>query len=294
MTTMYSTLPTELLLRIFFYFELQDLIRSRAICTEWRTLVLAANKLPARQSMFNLYFELVASPWFLKTRSWLLANLKPQFNRQLHINRLLTQYPSLPEDFRLWVLEWPARAVIANIWPGLPRKDYSGEYADDIQVLPGTMWMSFPQVSAFIYSDAQNRTAEYIPGIYVRRGTWLLLDERKSLRGKVFQAAKNYERDYLDVSHLEQFEHPSPSGRNINLHPDWIAYLKDVWKEVVRTAEAWALEAVGTWEKVEDIPFNDSMEYTAAAHSMRQLAWLRRNLPEHQPQLERAAEGRYY
>ncbi|KAF9560344.1 hypothetical protein CPC08DRAFT_762768 [Agrocybe pediades] len=58
-------------------------------------------------------------PRFLETRPWTLKTLKP-FDRKAYIDALLSQYPAVPEEFRIWIMEWPARMVPFGMWPGSP------------------------------------------------------------------------------------------------------------------------------------------------------------------------------
>lgn len=188
-TDRFTDIPNELTLRIFSYLNLRGLIAVRGVSQTWRALVPHIESSPIRKEMLSFYDTLIASPLFLRTRPWVLENLKTSFNRQAFVEKLLGQYPFLPEEFRLWILEWPEKAVIGGSWPGLPRKRYQDEYADGIHVREGENWIAFPQISAFIWAD-RNKTAEYIPALLVWREktqvTWLILDERRDMSGKVF------------------------------------------------------------------------------------------------------------
>ncbi|KAJ7825459.1 hypothetical protein B0H13DRAFT_1918618 [Mycena leptocephala] len=52
-------------------------------------------------------------------------------DQQAYIDALLDQQAYLPDDFRIWILEWPAKAAIACCWPGLPYKYWRGPELDD-------------------------------------------------------------------------------------------------------------------------------------------------------------------
>ncbi len=80
---------------------------------------------------------MINTPGFLNTRGWTLDNLEP-FDRQAYIDALLSQHPAIPEDFRIWILEWPARLAIGCMWPGLPFIDSSTESA---MRRPGVNWL---------------------------------------------------------------------------------------------------------------------------------------------------------
>ncbi|KAJ6470223.1 hypothetical protein C8R47DRAFT_760191 [Mycena vitilis] len=54
-----------------------------------------------------------------------------QSRRQTYIDALLDQHNEVPDEFRLWILEWPKRAAINCLWPGLP-----DEYCPPAEDLP--------------------------------------------------------------------------------------------------------------------------------------------------------------
>lgn len=111
--------PNELLLKIYPHLPLQGLITAQGVCQKWRQLVPLSDIPTHRRAFYEFYMKLIQSPLFFRTRPWVLANLRP-FDRQAFLDTLLEQYPYLPEEFTLWILEWPARAVIGCCWPGLP------------------------------------------------------------------------------------------------------------------------------------------------------------------------------
>ncbi|PPQ91965.1 hypothetical protein CVT25_004439 [Psilocybe cyanescens] len=55
---------------------------------------------------------MINTPQFLNSHTWILDNLR-LFDRQAYIDALLVQYPTIPEEFRIWTLEWPARLAVA-------------------------------------------------------------------------------------------------------------------------------------------------------------------------------------
>ncbi|KAJ7474485.1 hypothetical protein B0H11DRAFT_1334302 [Mycena galericulata] len=115
--------PNEVVLQFFPHFCLKSLIAARGVCRLWKMLIRLADIHPTRRRLLLLYKRLIRSPAFLPTRPWTLAHLI-SFNRQAYVDELLLyNQVDIPEEFRLWVLEWPARAAINCIWPGLP-SDY--------------------------------------------------------------------------------------------------------------------------------------------------------------------------
>ncbi|KAL6303058.1 hypothetical protein BKA93DRAFT_789975 [Sparassis latifolia] len=111
--------PTELLFEIIIYLPLPALIAARTVNKRWRELIAVAPISPSRRRLLDLYIYAIASPSFLATRAQIIPNLGP-FDRKAYVALLEQQTGQhLPEDFRTWVLEWPARAVINWLWPGL-------------------------------------------------------------------------------------------------------------------------------------------------------------------------------
>ncbi|KAJ8462793.1 hypothetical protein ONZ45_g17810 [Pleurotus djamor] len=114
-----TTIPNEVLLAIFGEFHLPTLIHGRAVCRKWRDLLPLADIQPIRRALLDLFNEIIEEPWFLDGRPWVLENLS-SFDREAYVDALLAQHNYLPVEFRIWILEWPAKAAFAGIWPGLP------------------------------------------------------------------------------------------------------------------------------------------------------------------------------
>ncbi|KAJ7074979.1 hypothetical protein B0H15DRAFT_45587 [Mycena belliarum] len=128
-------LPPEVCRQIFPHLHLQGLIAAEGVCRLWKQLILVSAINPARRALLALYKKIVHDPLFLPTRPWPLANLRP-FDRQAYVDALLARHNHVPEDFRLWILEWPSRAAIACAWPGLPAA-FCWEEADDVERVAG-------------------------------------------------------------------------------------------------------------------------------------------------------------
>jgi len=108
-------LPNELLLQIYPHLSLQSLIAARGVDRRWRSLVSQAYIRPDRKSLLDLYLHCLEEPAFLDTRADIIPHLA-SFDRDAYMNFL----PSDPPDeFELWVREWPAFGVIGWVWPGL-------------------------------------------------------------------------------------------------------------------------------------------------------------------------------
>ncbi|KAF9553929.1 hypothetical protein CPC08DRAFT_713348 [Agrocybe pediades] len=115
----FQDLPNELALAIFSLLELKSYIVLHGVCKKWKQLLPSADIHPIRRRMFNLFHHMLQHPRFPETRQWTLKNLRP-FDRKAYIDGLLSKYRAVPDEFRLWILEWPARMVPFGMWPGLP------------------------------------------------------------------------------------------------------------------------------------------------------------------------------
>jgi hypothetical protein len=198
-----------------------------------------------------------------------LANLKASFDRQAFVDKLLRQYHFLPEDFRLWILEWPEKAVVGGSWPGLPRKRYQGEYADGIHVRAGENWIAFPQISAIFLADGVNKMVESMPALLVwqdQKATWLILDERRNLSGKV----KFTSRFVPCVQILQDFD-------MIEGADGWIAYQMGIWEKMVEMEH----RCGGGWSK-SGVPSDNSMTSFLQIYENSHIAWVRRHEVESQ------------
>ncbi|KAH9475163.1 hypothetical protein JR316_0012274 [Psilocybe cubensis] len=279
-TSVDAELPNEMILRIFQYLDLQGLITARLVNQRWRGLVPFAEIEEARKTMLDFYMDLSVSPTFHRTREWVKKNRK-SFNRETYILKLVAQYPSLPEEYRLWVLEWPEIAVIGGVWPGLARRAYLKEHADGVNIRPGTNWLSYPQVSTMAYADFHNQTIEAIPGILIWSQpdylTWLIVDERKHLNGKLFHSGITEYRHLLEGSLGEnKLQHPYD-----RLTPSWIAYLRELWKAIEEADKGLNLASapnkcgVNGTEAATPIPF-----VIPEVQHLAGIAWKRRNSSE--------------
>jgi hypothetical protein len=172
-----------------------------------------------------------------------LKNLVP-FDREEYVAALLVQYNRLPEAFTLWLLEWPARAVIGGVWPGLPFDSVGS--TDEIEVFRGFNWLSprMVQVSAMTFSipsDCHSHLYDFLPAILIRSqftDTWFVLDDDEyerergvlKLRDKVFVL-------YGGGNHLtDELGHGGPGLDQVD--NDWIAFLRRIWNEVEARAKS--------------------------------------------------------
>ncbi|KAJ7484312.1 hypothetical protein FB451DRAFT_1028536, partial [Mycena latifolia] len=89
------------------------------VCQQWNHLVRVADIEPTRLALLDLYKETIRFPFFTRTQPWVLLGLR-EFDPQRFVEVLLEHHNFIPKDFRLWILEWPARAMLFSPWPGLP------------------------------------------------------------------------------------------------------------------------------------------------------------------------------
>ncbi|KAJ7983195.1 hypothetical protein DFH06DRAFT_943304, partial [Mycena polygramma] len=145
---------------------------------------------PARRGLLDLYFMIIDSPVFQQSHPWLLLNLRP-FDREAYINTLLDQHDYLPEDFRIWILEWPAKAVIGCCWPGLPHRYYGAEETDGIERMCGCN--SLGKIPPVVYTMVFRRSEEVavdVPALLVwenEGSTYLALQPRPTCAYAVYE-----------------------------------------------------------------------------------------------------------
>lgn len=113
------SLPKEILLEIFSWFPLRSLIVAQGVNQLWRKLVPMADLLPERRDLLRLFITVINSEEF-----WPEHVPKPEpFDREEYLAELLDSIPGdkLPEEFVLWMREWPTKTVVDWIWPSLPK-----------------------------------------------------------------------------------------------------------------------------------------------------------------------------
>jgi len=223
-------LPNEILLHAFSFFPLRGLIIGRTLSQDWRRLIPLADISPIRRVLLDFYLTLVNSPIFPQTRPWVLANLKP-FDRQAYIDDLMRQHPYVPEAFQVWILEWPARAVIGCVWPGLPNLYSREPCVDNVHRMDGTNWLAPvpPTVCAIPFQNCTPE-AEFIPALFIfhhnQATVWLMLDERGTLRDKVYT--------FFEGGNNLWDEDGSTEWDDIDA--DWIGWQRRTWNNIEAAA----------------------------------------------------------
>jgi len=122
-------LSPELKQIVIGFLDFITLLNLRNTSKTWRdTVNLALSQTgvihSARVKLLHLYLDLSNYPSFLTSREHILPHLKP-FSRNQYLERLRTEISKhsssarIPDEFELWILEWPENAVIGWTWPGL-------------------------------------------------------------------------------------------------------------------------------------------------------------------------------
>lgn len=123
-------------MKIASHLQLRDLILLRSTSKRWQTVI--NNNLSlirrARRDLLRLWDDTVRSPYFPSTRYLVSVNLYA-FDRRQYLAKISCGLP-LPEEFELWVLEWPAKAVIGWTWPGLEMEVVTDGYGGTDFILP--------------------------------------------------------------------------------------------------------------------------------------------------------------
>ncbi|KAL6303039.1 hypothetical protein BKA93DRAFT_826924 [Sparassis latifolia] len=115
-----NDLPNELIIEIFTYLPVYSIFQVRAVSKKWCGLVAATPIDPVRRALLKLYLKAITSPVLLDTQPEVIS-YAAEFDGEAYASSIeaLTRRP-LPEAFHMWLLEWPAHAVIKRLWPGLP------------------------------------------------------------------------------------------------------------------------------------------------------------------------------
>lgn len=114
-----SSLPNELLMEIITWLPLKSLIAAQGVDQHWRRLTSLAGIMPARRVLLNLYLQAIARDDITSLITSMRAHIHA-FDRPSYVAALVAKNGGvdLPEEFRTWILEWPA-GVMGWIWPGL-------------------------------------------------------------------------------------------------------------------------------------------------------------------------------
>lgn len=109
-------LPNELIMELISWLPLKSLIAVQGVNQKWRDLLPLSPLLPARRSLLALYLVAITHHPTLDRRN---SYKDAHFNRASYLAALTRSNDgeALPEEFRVWVLEWPY-TVMNWFWPG--------------------------------------------------------------------------------------------------------------------------------------------------------------------------------
>ncbi|KAF4616464.1 hypothetical protein D9613_008751 [Agrocybe pediades] len=231
----FQDLPNELILAIFSFLELKPFIISHGVCKKWKQLLPLADIHPIRRRLFNLFHHMLQHPRFLETRPWTLKTLRP-FERKAYIEALLSQYPAVPEEFRLWILEWPARMVPFGIWPSSPFTFHRGNTLEEAS---GVNWLAYlpggsPSLLKVLHRyPSGSHVDHWIPALLCwklqHRASWLIFEkDEPDLFGRVM-VIDTESADPPLVCRL-----PLTADRkdeSFQMYRDWIQFLEETWDQ---------------------------------------------------------------
>jgi len=123
-----TDLPAELQSQILSYCDLSSLIAAIGSYSVWRQSCTLRDVHPTRRRLLDMYLNLVRSKTFLASRAC-VKKVCERFDREEYIRKMERQrgIVAVPADFRMYILEWPERAVFDSLWPGMPLNlDISG------------------------------------------------------------------------------------------------------------------------------------------------------------------------
>ncbi|KAF9554124.1 hypothetical protein CPC08DRAFT_821877 [Agrocybe pediades] len=174
-------------------------------------------------------------PHFLETRPWTLKTLQP-FDRKAYIDALLSQYPAVPHEFRLWIMEWPARMVPFGMWPSSP---FTFHWASTLEEDYGLNWLAYlpdgsPSLLKILHrypSESGSHEDHWIPALLFwklpHRASWLIFKkDEPDLFGRVMNI-DDASGDPPLVCRL-----PLTADRKhqcFQMYRDWIQFLQDTW-----------------------------------------------------------------
>lgn len=151
------------------------LILSVGTCKKWRSIILddpAAPITGPRRTLLKLFLYVIDQPKFLSKRDNNLVGLEP-FNRQGYLDRLLHIYkawlkenrsvkdpiPVLPPIYSTYILEWPEKAIVGRLWPGLQSSTLDRSYLPHPTVSSTTVSFAVPSGKRWFDDEAKNPDA---------------------------------------------------------------------------------------------------------------------------------------
>ncbi|KAF9540149.1 hypothetical protein CPC08DRAFT_717339 [Agrocybe pediades] len=215
-------------------------------------------------------------PRFLETRPWTLKTLNP-FDRKAYIDALLSQYPAVPEEFRLWIMEWPARMAPFGMWPGSP---FTYHHVVTFEEANGTNWLAYlpegsPALLTLLHRHPSHKD-HFIPALLAWKedyqAHWLIFaKDEPELFGRVIAPDAVESMDCPIVCRLphpaEEVEEDEYFNRTYN---DWLQFLEIRWDKHLKMVLALEAEqAHHTFRKDEPLSYPVDYELCAFAATTR-------------------------
>ncbi|KAF9537482.1 hypothetical protein CPC08DRAFT_756452 [Agrocybe pediades] len=218
---------------------------------------------PPKTVFQDLPNELLLHPGFLDTRPWPLQTIQP-FDRKAYVEALLSQYHAVPEEFELWILEWPARMAIFSMWPGSPFTHYQEMKRDQVD---GINWLAYlPEGSPSLLTLVHRNPIHdhhAMPALLIWRNsaktTWLIFDkDEPELYGRVQMLDWNSQQAPIEC----RFPVPDDEydERYCRIFGSWLEFLEFFWDFHVECVNS-LLPAVSLVQEQEHRPMAHPVPY---------------------------------
>lgn len=163
-----------------------------------------------RRELYMPFLEAIDSPGMKQAKKWTTQHLQP-FDGEAYVSSLRQRFDFVPKEFLLWILEWPAKVAIANIWPGLPRAHKPEWGISPRRVGFNTLATFPPQLyRLYLYTEPNERvyTVPMLP-VWIQdqdvSATYMIMDTRPHLQGLMF-----YVQDAQDMVRPDGAAFPDP------------------------------------------------------------------------------------
>lgn len=132
-----AALPLEIQLQIASHLDLKALLALRGTNRYWRWFIEACRHdaltvHPTRGRLLDLWDEWVAKRSFEESRHAVVARLE-DWDREKYLEGLPAVGPGNGEaraEFEMWAREWPAKAAVGGVWPGMKVDGLPQEQSD--------------------------------------------------------------------------------------------------------------------------------------------------------------------
>lgn len=139
----------------------------------------------------------------------------------------------------MWILEWPARAVLGAAWPGLPLEHHNLLFEDGVDLFDGSNSLATipPVVSAITCTiPGPSYSFDFIPGLLIRTDNysiWLILDDNEEERGTLQLRDKVF-TSVFGGSHIQN---QGGCSEWDEMDSSWVAWQRRMWAKTEEAAE---------------------------------------------------------